>query len=49
MLDRFRSNFVVEGTNTAFEEQDWAEVHIGNNKFKVITLEYNYTKLLFPV
>uniref|UniRef100_A0A1B6ED13 MOSC domain-containing protein n=1 Tax=Clastoptera arizonana TaxID=38151 RepID=A0A1B6ED13_9HEMI len=36
MLHRFRSNFVVQGKITAFGEQNWSQVHVGNNEFKVI-------------
>ena len=38
MLDRFRSNFVIEGLNIPFEEQNWTEVKLGNYNFKVTLL-----------
>lgn len=35
LLDRFRSNFVVEGLSVPFEEQRWTEVALGSHDFKV--------------
>lgn len=35
LLNRFRANVVVGG-GLAFEEDSWATVKIGNNKFMVI-------------
>ncbi|XP_054266776.1 molybdenum cofactor sulfurase 2 isoform X2 [Macrosteles quadrilineatus] len=35
MVDRFRSNFVVQGDLAPFEEQKWTEVVIGSIPFKV--------------
>jgi uncharacterized protein YcbX len=34
LIERFRPNLIVN-TSTAFEEETWSTVMIGNNKFRV--------------